>query len=79
MKRWAILALMGSLLASPLYAALKPGAHAPDFTTQATLGGKPFTFALADALKAGVLGEENKVEMPIIVGRTEPTPGGEAA
>ena len=43
----------GWLLASPSYAALKPGAQAPDFTTQATLGGKPFTFALADALKAG--------------------------
>ena len=37
-------------LVSPLYAALKPGAQAPDFTTQATLAGKPFTFSLADAL-----------------------------
>jgi peroxiredoxin len=26
---------------------------APDFTTQATLAGKPFTFSLADALKHG--------------------------
>ena len=34
-------------------AALKPGTTAPDFTTQATLAGKPFTFALADALKSG--------------------------
>src|ERR1700720_1176810 len=40
-------------LVSPLYAALKPGAQAPDFTTQATLAGKPFTFSLADALKTG--------------------------
>jgi peroxiredoxin len=40
-------------LASPLYAALKPGATAPDFTTQATLAGRPFTFALAEALKSG--------------------------
>lgn len=40
-------------LMSPLYAALKPGAQAPDFTTQATLAGKPFTFSLADALKNG--------------------------
>src|SRR6202795_1972267 len=40
-------------LVSPLYAALKPGAQAPDFTTQATLAGKPFTFSLADALKNG--------------------------
>jgi peroxiredoxin Q/BCP len=41
------------LLAAPLHAALKPGVRAPDFTTPATLAGQPFTFALADALKAG--------------------------
>ncbi len=41
------------LLSAPLLAALKPGAAAPDFTTQATLAGKPFTFALAEALKTG--------------------------
>jgi thioredoxin-dependent peroxiredoxin len=29
------------------------GDQAPDFTTQATLAGKPFTFSLADALKSG--------------------------
>jgi len=29
------------------------GEAAPDFTTQATLAGKPFTFALAAALKSG--------------------------
>jgi hypothetical protein len=40
-------------LAAPVYAALQPGAQAPDFTTQATLAGKPFTFSLADALKKG--------------------------
>ena len=53
MRRLIILGLGGCLLASPLYAALKPGAHAPTFTTPATLGGKPFTFSLADALKSG--------------------------
>ena len=53
MKRLMILALGGALLAAPLYAALAPGAQAPDFTTQATLAGKPFTFSLADALKKG--------------------------
>ena len=42
-----------AMLAGPVYAALKPGEPAPDFTTQATLAGKPFTFALADALKSG--------------------------
>jgi thioredoxin-dependent peroxiredoxin len=43
------------LLAVPaaLSAALKPGAAAPDFTTQAVLGGTPFTFTLSKALKKG--------------------------
>ena len=36
-----------------VYAALPLGAVAPDFTTQATLAGKPFTFSLADALRSG--------------------------
>src|ERR1700684_4517733 len=40
-------------LAAPVFAALAPGAQAPDFTTQATLAGKPFTFSLAAALKKG--------------------------
>src|ERR1700741_44637 len=40
-------------LAAPVFAALAPGAQAPDFTTQATLAGKPFKFSLADALKSG--------------------------
>ena len=53
MKRFISVALATSVLAAPLYAALQPGAMAPDFTTQATLAGKPFKFALADALKKG--------------------------
>jgi thioredoxin-dependent peroxiredoxin len=53
MKRFTILVLGSAVLAAPLYAALAPGAQAPDFTTQATLAGKPFTFSLADALKKG--------------------------
>ena len=53
MKRLLSLALGTTLLASPLFAALQPGVAAPDFTTQATLAGKPFKFALADALKKG--------------------------
>jgi thioredoxin-dependent peroxiredoxin len=53
MKRLMILALGTAALAAPLYAALAPGAQAPDFTTQATLAGKPFTFSLANALKSG--------------------------
>ena len=53
MKRVVGLVLGSCLLAAPLYAALKPGAQAPVFTTQATLAGKPFTFSLADALQKG--------------------------
>ena len=53
MKRLMILALGAAILAAPLYAALPEGAQAPDFKTQATLAGKPFTFSLADALKSG--------------------------
>lgn len=40
-------------LATPATAALSVGAKAPDFTTQAAIGGKPFTFALKKALKKG--------------------------
>ena len=46
-------AIAACLLAAPSFAALKPGDQAPDFATQATLAGKPFTFVLADALKQG--------------------------
>jgi thioredoxin-dependent peroxiredoxin len=53
MKRLIAVGLACCLLSSPLYAELKPGADAPDFTTQATLAGKPFTFGLAAALKSG--------------------------
>jgi peroxiredoxin len=35
------------------HAALTVGTNAPQFTTQAALGGNEFTFALADALKKG--------------------------
>ncbi len=53
MKRVVCLGFAGAMLASPSYAALKPGSPAPDFTTQATLAGQPFTFSLANALKSG--------------------------
>jgi peroxiredoxin len=39
--------------ALPASAALQEGAAAPQFTAQATLAGKPFTFSLKDALKKG--------------------------
>ncbi len=47
------LAVVAALVTLPVFAALKPGDKAPDFTAQASLGGKVFTFALADALKKG--------------------------
>lgn len=40
-------------IAVPALAALKPGAPAPNFTTEASLGGKEFRFTLSDALKKG--------------------------
>ncbi|TDU26650.1 peroxiredoxin [Panacagrimonas perspica] len=47
--------LAGLLLAVtlPVLAALEVGATAPEFTAQATLGGKEFQFSLAEALKKG--------------------------
>ncbi len=41
------------LTALPAHAALTVGAPAPDFSTQASMGGKEFTFSLAEALKKG--------------------------
>jgi thioredoxin-dependent peroxiredoxin len=53
MKRPFAFALLTSLLSTAALAALPDGAPAPDFTTQASLAGKAFTFSLADALKKG--------------------------
>jgi peroxiredoxin len=47
------LAGLGYLTMSNAAAALKVGDNAPDFTTQAAIGGKAFTFSLAEALKKG--------------------------
>src|ERR1700719_5345294 len=53
MKRLALAALAATVLAFRADAALKPGPAAPDFTAQASLGGKEFSFSLAEALKKG--------------------------
>jgi thioredoxin-dependent peroxiredoxin len=45
--------LSAAVLAGPAMAALAVGAMAPDFTAQASLGGKEYQFSLADALKKG--------------------------
>src|SRR5260370_38608495 len=54
MRRLMICAfLMVATFAAPAMAALAVGAAAPDFSAQASLGGKEFNFSLADALKKG--------------------------
>ncbi len=53
MTRFLLAILAVSLGIASAEAALKPGDKAPDFTTQASLGGKVFAFSLADALKKG--------------------------
>ncbi len=49
----AIGALVALLLMVPALAALNPGAKAPDFTAEASLAGKDFTFSLQKALAKG--------------------------
>jgi peroxiredoxin len=53
MRRSFAFALLASLASASALAALPDGAPAPDFTTQASLAGKAFTFSMADALKKG--------------------------
>ncbi len=47
------LALALLMVSSAAYAALPDGAAAPDFSTEASLAGKPFKFSLSEALKKG--------------------------
>jgi thioredoxin-dependent peroxiredoxin len=51
--RLTVAALAALMLALPASAALKPGDAAPDFVAPASLGGKEFSFSLAEALKKG--------------------------
>ena len=54
MKRYALLStLFFAAFALPALAAVSVGDKAPDFTTQASLAGKEYTYKLADALKKG--------------------------
>lgn len=53
MKRFILALSIGMAFAGTSWAALKVGSPAPDFSTEATLAGKPFKFSLADALKKG--------------------------
>jgi thioredoxin-dependent peroxiredoxin len=47
------LVVLAGMAGTPACAQLKPGDKAPLFKAQASLGGKQFTFSLADALKKG--------------------------
>jgi peroxiredoxin len=54
MNRFAAVCVVVAIVAAtPVCAALKPGDAAPDFTAEAAVGGKDFTFSLAAALKRG--------------------------
>ncbi len=53
MKRAILTGIAAMALAVPAFAALQVGNVAPDFTAQASMGGKEFTFKLSEALKKG--------------------------
>jgi peroxiredoxin len=53
MRRTLVSLLLCLLGISPARAALPNGAKAPDFQTEASLGGKTFHFSMAEALKKG--------------------------
>src|SRR5229473_2231447 len=50
MKQFIVSACVAALVATPAFASLQVGAKAPDFAAAASMGGKQFKFALADAL-----------------------------
>src|SRR5882724_10608697 len=53
MNKFIVSACVAALVATPAFASLQVGAKAPDFAAAASMGGKQFKFALADALKKG--------------------------
>lgn len=53
MKRMLASLLLAGFVALPAHAELNNGAKAPHFSALASLGGKQFTFSLADALRKG--------------------------
>jgi peroxiredoxin len=53
MKALLPLALTSLLSVPGAFAALPDGAKAPDFSTEASLAGKPFKFSLSESLKQG--------------------------
>ena len=53
MDKRQVISVFACLASMPALAALQVGASAPQFTTQASLAGKPFTFSLKEALAKG--------------------------
>ncbi len=53
MKRLLVAVALSAALAAPAFAALQPGAKAPDFATTAYLDGTPTPFRLSETLKEG--------------------------
>ena len=53
MKRTLLAIILATMAALPAIAALKQGDAAPDFSAQASLAGKAFTFSLSDARRKG--------------------------
>jgi thioredoxin-dependent peroxiredoxin len=53
MRKYFAFGLLAVSVAVPAYSALSTAVMAPKFVAQASLGGKVFTYSLADALKNG--------------------------
>lgn len=53
MRKFIIFGFLAASIATPVHSALNIGSMAPNFVTQASLGGKIFTYSLADGLKKG--------------------------
>jgi thioredoxin-dependent peroxiredoxin len=53
MDKRLVISLVACIASMPALPALPAGTSAPQFTTQASLAGKPFTFSLKDALAKG--------------------------
>jgi peroxiredoxin len=53
MRKYIVVGLFLASITIPAFSALNIGVMAPSFVAQASLGGKVFTFSLADALKKG--------------------------
>lgn len=53
MKKLVLGVAVFAMVVLPVWAALKVGDKAPDFSAQASLAGKEFSFSLADAMKKG--------------------------